>query len=131
MEEKTKNIKNSLDNIKKSMIDLGHVIENIRAFLEGSVDIIKKYCIIAEDILYKYETYNKELKNHRILQSVINLNDSNEKLMNNIKSIIDKKDDIKKQAQSIIDIFILDREDYIKGSQNNNNSLKQSNGSNN
>ena len=78
MEEKTKNIKNSLDNIKKSMIDLGHVIENIRAFLEGSVDIIKKYCIIAEDILYKYETYNKELKNHRILQSVINLNDSNE-----------------------------------------------------
>ena len=131
MEAKIKNIRNSLDNIKNSMIDLGHVIENIRAFLEGSVDIIKKYCSIAEDIVYKYETYNKKLKNHRILQSVINLNDSNEKVMDKIKSIIDKKDDIKEQAQSIINIFLLDREDYIKGTQNNNNSLKQSNGSNN
>ena len=128
MEEKTKNIRNSLNNIKNSMIDLGHVVENIKAFLEGSVDIIKKYCSIVEDILNKYETYNKELKNHRILQSVINLNDSNEKVMEDIKSIIDKKDDIKEQAQSIINIFILDREDYINGSQNNINILKQSNG---
>ena len=127
MEEETRNIRDGLKNIKKSITDLEHVVENIKGFLEGSVDIMKKYCIIAEDILNKYEAYNKELKNHRILQSVINLNDSNEKVMEDINSII-KTNDIKQQAQSIINIFILDREDYIKGSKNNINILKNSNG---
>ena len=128
MEEKIKNIKDNLNNIKKSITNLEHVVENIRGFLEGSVNIIKKYCFIAEDIINKYETYNKDLKNHRILQSVINLIDSNKDVMEDINSIISKKDDIKEQAQSIINIFILDREDYIKGSQNNINILKNSNG---
>jgi uncharacterized protein YoxC len=127
MEEETRNIRDGLKNIKKSITDLEHVVENIKGFLEGSVDIMKKYCIIAEDILNKYEEYNKELKNHRILQSVINLNDSNEKVMEDINSII-KTNDIKQQAQSIINIFILDREDYIKGSKNNIKILKNSNG---
>jgi len=127
MEIKTKDIRDSLKKIKTSLIDLEHVVENIRAYLEGSINIIKKYCVIAENIIYKYETYNKDLKNHRILKSVLNLKDSNEKVIENIKSIINE-DNIREQTKNIMNIFILDREDYINGSQNNNNDLKSSNG---
>ena len=73
MDVKTKDIKDSLKNIKNSLINLEHVVENIRAYLEGSINIIKKYSVITENIIYKYEKYNKDLKNHRILKSVINL----------------------------------------------------------
>jgi len=127
MDVKTKDIKDSLKNIKNSLINLEHVVENIRAYLEGSINIIKKYCVIAENIIYKYEKYNKDLKNHRILKSVINLKDSNEKVIENIKSIINEKN-IREQTKNIMDIFILDREDYINGSHNNNNDSKSSNG---
>ena len=120
MDVKTKDIKDSLKNIKNSLINLEHVVENIRAYLEGSINIIKKYCVIAENIIYKYEKYNKDLKNHRILKSVINLKDSNEKVIEDIKSIINEKN-IREQTKNIMDIFILDREDYINGSHNNNN----------
>ena len=131
MEEKTKNIRDNINKIKKSISDLEHVVENIRGFLDGSVNIIKKYCIIAENIINKYETFNKDLKNHRILQSVINLKESNEQVMEDIKSIMNNKNDIREQTKNLINIFILDREDYIKGSQNNINILKSSNGINN
>ncbi len=67
------------------------------------------------------------MKNHRILKSVINLKDSNEKVIENIKSIINEKN-IREQTKNIMDIFILDREDYINGSHNNNNDSKSSNG---
>ena len=127
MDAKTKDIKDSLKNIKNSLINLEHVVENIRAYLEGSINIIKKYCVIAENIIYKYEKYNKDLKNHRILKSVINLKDSNEKVIEDIKSIINEKN-IREQTKNIMDIFILDREDYINGSHNNNNDSKSSNG---
>ena len=127
MDVKTKDIKDSLKNIKNSLINLEHVVENIRAYLEGSINIIKKYCVIAENIIYKYEKYNKDLKNHRILKSVINLKDSNEKVIEDIKSIINEKN-IREQTKNIMDIFILDREDYINGSHNNNNDSKSSNG---
>ena len=127
MDVKTKDIKDSLKNIKNSLINLEHVVENIRAYLEGSINIIKKYSVITENIIYKYEKYNKDLKNHRILKSVINLKDSNEKVIENIKSIINEKN-IREQTKNIMDIFILDREDYINGSHNNNNDSKSSNG---
>ena len=130
MEQKTKNIRASLNNIKKSIIDLEQTVENIRGYLEGSIGIVKKYCDIAENIIDKYETYNKDLKNHRILQSVINLKDSNEKVMKNLNSIIDEKF-IREQTKNIMNIFILDREDYINGTKNNINNLKKNNGSTN
>jgi len=104
MEEKTKNIRNSLKNIKNSISDLEIIVENIKHFLEESVNAFKKYYIIADDILNKYETYNKNLKNHRVLQSVLNLNDSNEKVMEDIKSILNKNNDIIEQAENIIKI---------------------------
>ena len=44
------------------------------------------------------------MKNHRVLQSVINLNDFNEKVMEDINSIINKKHDIIEQAEYIIKI---------------------------
>jgi len=126
MEEKTKNIRDSLKNIKNSISDLKIVVDIIKQFLEESVDAFKKYYIIADDILNKYETYNKDLKNHRVLQSVINLNDSNEKVMEDIKSILNKNNDIIEQAENIIKIGQKiyresweDIENYIKGSQNN------------
>jgi hypothetical protein len=132
MEEKTKNIRDSLNNIKESIIDLEFYVEEIKYFLEKSVNAFKKYCIIADDILNKYETYNKDLKNHRVLQSVINLNDSNEKIMEDINSIINNKYDIKERVENIIKIsWKIYREkrevikDYIKHSQNKINSQEK------
>ena len=127
MEEKTKNIRDSINKIKNYIRDLEFVVKDIKRSLEISVNAFKKYCIIADDILNKYKTYNRYLKNHRVLQSVINLNDSNEKVMEDINSIINKKHDIIiEQAEYIIKIgqkIYRDRmgdiEDFIKNSQNN------------
>ena len=116
----TKNIKDNLSKIKDTIEDLKCIVEKIKEYLDSSVRIFEKYYNIGQDIIYKYETYNKELKNYRILKSVLNLKDSNEKIMKDLDEIINGEK-FMEQINRIINIYILDREDYTKGSQNQNN----------
>ena len=120
MTKDTKNIKDNLNKIKDTIEDLKCIVEKIKEYLDGSVRIFEKYYNIAQDVIYKYETYNKELKNYRILKSVLNLKDSNEKIMKDLDEIINGEK-FMEQINRIINIYIVDREDYTKGSQNQNN----------
>ena len=52
------------------------------------MEIISKYYEIAKDIIEKYELYNTNLKNHRILKSIENLNKSNQNISIIINEII-------------------------------------------
>ena len=117
-----KDIKDNVDKIKHTIDDLKCIVEKIKRYLDGSVTIFEKYYNIAQDVIYKYETYNKELKNYRILKSVLNLKDPNEKIMKDLDEIINEEK-FKEQINNIINIYIKDREDYTKYSQNNNNSI--------
>ena len=115
------NIKENLkDNIKESIDNLKVIVGKIKKFLDGTIKIFEDYYNIAEDIINKYEAYNKELKNHRIVESVLNLDASNQKILKDLNEII-KGENFKEQICKIIDIYIKDRNDFIKGPQNKNN----------
>ena len=57
--------------------------------------VFKRYHYIAKDIVGKFELFNKEVKNYRILKSLRNLEFSNDKMNKDITKIIDEDDGIK------------------------------------
>ena len=66
--------------------------------------IFKRYLYIARDIIGKFELFNKDLKNNRILKSLWNLKSSNNKMNNELTSIINEKNILKK-FEVLCDIF--------------------------
>ena len=82
------------------------------------MEIISKYYEIAKDIIEKYELYNTNLKNHRILKSIENLNKSNQNISITINEIINKDTNIKDKFNKLIDIFCADRSIYKEGANN-------------
>ena len=83
-----KSIKDNINNIKEKIEDLKSVVNNLKNNLDCAMEIISKYYEIAKDIIEKYELYNTNLKNHRILKSIENLNKSNQNISIIINEII-------------------------------------------
>ena len=73
--------------------------------------IFEKYYEIGQDIIEKYELFNKDLKNHRVIQSLKNLNDSNEKVMKTLNEIINNNN-LKNKINILINIYEDDRKIY-------------------
>ena len=63
-------LKESLKKIESNINDLKSVIDGIKARLDGALRIFKRYHYIAKDIIGKYELFNNDLKNHRIIKSL-------------------------------------------------------------
>lgn len=74
----------------------------------------EKYYEIAKDIVEKYELYNKDLQNYRILKSVLNLKKSNKKIIDDLDKIVKGKD-LKDKVKALIDTYEDDRKNYKKG----------------
>ena len=108
------NIKKDLEKISNKISNLKFIIDNIKDHLDGALKIFEQYCEIGQDIIEKYVLYNKNLKNHRVLQSIINLNKSNEKVNKDLIQIIGEKD-LRKQINNLIKIFEGDRKNYREG----------------
>jgi hypothetical protein len=108
------NIKKDLEKIKDKIVDLKFIIDNIKDHLDGALKIFQQYCEIGQDIIEKYVLYNKNLKNHRVLQSIINLNKSNKKVKKDLIQIIEEKN-LRKQTNNLIKIFEDDRNNYREG----------------
>ena len=105
--------------------------------LDRAMKIMEKYYSISKDIIEKFELYNKSLKNHRIIFSVLNIKESNENIMNDLNKII-YSEDLKNKCISLIDIYHEDRMIYRnsqlnitqeneRGRNNNENSSNRNN----
>ena len=105
------NLKKNLELIKKNIGVLKHVINDIKYNLDGAIRIFKRYYEIANDVITKYELFNKDLKNYRILKSLRNINFSNNKIMEDLNKIIDEKN-IMNRIDAIVNIYKTKRDDY-------------------
>ena len=115
-EEELKKLKDSLEEIKKKMEELKLVIDDIVYSLNASKRIYENYCKIANHIITKYETFNKDkeaFKNFTIFKCLRNLKKSNEDILNDLKEVIKEKENLEK-AKKLIGIYNKKRENYYR-----------------
>ena len=84
-------LKDSLAEMEKNINTLRIIINKIKNSLDDTLRIFKRYHYIAKDIIGKFELFNKDLKNNRILKSLWNLQYSNTKMNNELTKIINEK----------------------------------------
>ena len=108
------NINDYLNQIKDKISDLKYIIDDMKGYLDGAIKILEQYYEIGKDIIEKYELYNTNLKNHRIIQSLKNLEISNKKVMKDLNEIINDKD-LNNQINNLIKIYVGDRKNYLEG----------------
>lgn len=109
-------IKKNLEDIKQRTKNLKIIVAQIKNMMDHSLKIIEKYYDIAQDIIGKYESYNKKLKNFQVLETIRCLSDSNKEIMNDLNKIISEnktKEDWINKCKILIEIFKCDREFYI------------------
>ena len=94
-------LKESLNTMEKNISDLKLVINDIKNYLDDTLRLFKRYHYIAKDIIGKYELFNKDLKNNRILKSLWNLQSSNIKMNDELTKILGEEDLLKKTEQLI------------------------------
>ena len=93
----------SLNKMEENINTLRHVIDDIKNSLDDALRIFKRYHYIAKDIIGKFELFNKDLKNNRILKSLWNLKASNAKMNNELTKIINEENFFTK-TKLLIDI---------------------------
>ena len=110
-----KPIKKNLEYIKSQTEDLKIIVDQIKLMLDGAVKIIEKYYLIAQDIVRKYEDYNKTLKNYQVLETVDYLNVSNKEIIDDLNNVINgnqSDNDWIKKCIILIGIYRGDRQFY-------------------
>jgi len=113
METDIESLKASLNKLKDHIETLDEVIDNIKYHLDGTKRIYERYYNISLDILKKYETFNKNLKNYRILRTIRNLTFSNRQMTEDLEKIINN-DDLLGKCSKIIETY-QKKEDFYKG----------------
>ena len=108
-------LKKVLGEIRNSINTLSFTIDNIKNMLDGTKRIYERYYNIANDIIKKYELFNKDLKNfnYRILRTIRNLKFSNKQIIEDLNKII-KEGDIEKKSSIIISTYI-NKLEQVKG----------------
>ena len=104
-------IKESIKKMEENIETLKIVINDIKDRLDGTLRIFKRYLYIANDIIGKFDLFNQDLKNHRILKSLWNLQYSNIKMNDELTKIINEDDTIKK-TDLIVNIYEKKEEFY-------------------
>ena len=108
-------LKESLDTMEENIKTLKIVIDDLKDRLDGTLRIFKRYHYIAKDIIGKFELFNKDLKNHRILKSLWNLQYSNKTMNDELNKIIEAEDIIQKINQAI---YIYEKKEGNKKNKN-------------
>ena len=97
-------LKDSLKTMEKNIKNLQIVINDLKYRLDGAMRVFKRYHYIAKDIIGKFELFNQDLKNHRILKSLWNLQYSNKRMNEELKKIIEEED-INRKIDQVIYIY--------------------------
>ena len=117
-------LKNVLGKIRNSINALSLTIDNIKDILDGTKRIYERYYNIVDDIIKKYELFNKDLKNYnyKILRTIRNLKISNTQIIEDLKKIIDEGDTEKQSSfimstyNNIMSIYS-NKSDQVKGTE--------------
>jgi len=99
LDKEIEELKNSLIVISKYIEDLKILITNIKNNLDSEMRKYNNYYKSANHILEKYETFNKgkeAFKNFTIFKCLYNLKLSNIQMLEDLKSIINGKNDLEK-----------------------------------
>ena len=95
--------------------------------------VIEKYYSISKNVIEKFELLNKEsesLKNTKIIKSIQNLKESNANIDKKLNDIL-KDNILKNQFNSLIDIYINNRNNYTNLDNQLNNTFGKEQGGNN
>ena len=112
MDPNIEKLKESLNLMEENINNLRLIIEDVTSRLVDALRVFKRYHYIAKDIIGKYELFNKELKDYKILKSLRNLKTTNLKMNKGLTDIITEQDPIK----IINSLFtITEIQDSIKG----------------
>lgn len=106
-------LKQSLEVMEENINNLKIIINSLKNDLDETLKIFKRYHYIAKDVVGKFELFNKDIKNHRILKSLWNLKTTNAKMNEELNMIINEKDLITK-TNYIIYLFGKDKEKHEK-----------------
>ena len=103
-------IRENLNSINEKIGNLRCSIDSIKESLDGALKMYENYYKIATDITEKYENYNKDFKNYRVLRNFLNLKKTNKKIKESLEDIL-QKNTIEK-IDKLIKIYKGDREIY-------------------
>jgi hypothetical protein len=106
-------LKESLKAVESNIVKLRIIIDDLKTRLDGALRIFRRYSYIANDVIGKYELFNTELKNYRILKSLRNLQSTNITMNKNLNEIIKEKDPISR-INSLIHLYELNEANYKK-----------------
>ena len=115
-ENELKELKNSMEKIEKYINKLKVIKDNLIYNLNAATRMYENYYKIANNIIMKYETFNKknnDLKNFTIFKCLRNLKFSNKKILDDLKSIIEQKKDEKK-FEELNRIYKEKKDDYYR-----------------
>ena len=96
-------LKESLNSIETKINTLKIIIDHIKSGLDKALKLFKRYHYIAKDVVGKFELFNKDLKNNRILKSLWNLKITNAKMNNELTKILDEPN-ILERTKILLDI---------------------------
>lgn len=116
-EKELQSLKDFLLKMKKNIRNLKIIINDIIYNLNGTMKIFNNYYEIANDIVGKYELYNKDLKDYNILKSLRNLKFSNNQIMEELDAIINE-DDIYKKVSLMIKLYADKYQRYVSDKMN-------------
>jgi hypothetical protein len=114
LKEEINKLKDSLKKISEYMDTLKVIINGLNYSLNRAMDLYKDYYKCASHIIEKYETFNKgqeAFKNFTIFKCLYNLKLSNRQILDDIKSIINKKTNLEK-AKDLIEIYTNKKKEY-------------------
>ena len=107
-------IKLKLEDIKTRIDDLKIVVDQIKNNMDGAVRIMEQYYDIAQDIISKYESFNKKFTNFQVLKTVSFLHFSNLEVLKDLVEITEGDQDLKYKCNKLIDIYKSDRSNYAQ-----------------
>jgi hypothetical protein len=113
-----KKIEDELTEIKKKIARAKINIIQLKEMIDGAENALDSYYNIANDLIEKYKRFNKDLRNYHVISNINSLTTSNAKVMKDLDTILngDKtKSDYLKQYETLINIYISAKENYLHG----------------
>ena len=129
---KTKKIKDELEEIRKKIAKVRLNIIQLKEMIDGALNVLNNYYNISMDLIRKYETYNKTLRNYHVIKNINSLSYSNENIKNDLDEILTRgktSNDYIQQYEKLINIYVTAKENYLGGPavENVKNSINQKN----
>ena len=106
-------INKDLNEIKEKIKDIKAIVNELKHYFDEGLKIIETYYNIEKDITEKYELLKTTLKNYQVIKTINLLSNSNKKVMEDLKSIVNLDNDWEKKFKLLYYIYKNDRNFYF------------------